>query len=250
MMEHVMKKLLVLIPSLILSNVAHAEWTGMYAGANIGYDWNSSSMKTYVATPAKYFTGADVAAIDAVGVDTPTSGNVMGGGQVGYHWQQNNLILGFDLDINSFETNTSYTVTSAYPGSASSYTIKQTMSTSFLGTLRPHVGYAHGSFLGYVTGGLAVADMHSDSKFSDDTGSNAYEDLSQPSLKAGWTIGAGVEYSLTTAWSIGAQYLYTSFGNISSTGQLLEGEKSVAELKHDADLTSNIVRLVVNCHFG
>ena len=245
-----MKKLLVLIPSLILTTAAHAEWTGMYAGANVGYDWNSSTMKTYVSTPGHYFTGADVAAIDGVGSDTPTSANVMGGVQVGYHFQQDRLIVGFDLDINSFETDTNYKVASAYPGSSSSYTIEQSMKTSFLSTLRPHVGYAHKNFLGYVTGGLAVTDMHSDAKFYDDTGSNAYEDESQPSLKAGWTIGAGIEYKVATTWSIGAQYLYTAFGNISTTGQLMEGETPVAELKHDADLTSSILRLVVNCHFG
>ncbi|MFI4957117.1 MAG: outer membrane protein [Gammaproteobacteria bacterium] len=247
-----MKKLYFLIlPCLMISTMAHAQWTGMYAGGNLGYAWNSSEMETKVSHNGTYFISSDADAIAAVGSGSSTSSNVLGGAQVGYHWQSDKLVIGFEFDVNAYDTSTTRESTGGYPCcSPSTFTIEQSVETNWLTTLRPHVGYTYGNLLAYVTGGLAVADIQSTSKFYDDFGTNAYEKSSASSTRAGWTAGAGVEYSLSTAWSIGAQYLYTSFGSISSSGELTDDVGEVAGLEHDADLTSNILRLNVNCHFG
>jgi outer membrane immunogenic protein len=37
--------------------------------------------------------------------------------------------------------------------------------------------------------------------------------LSDAQMRWGWTIGAGVEYQLSPAWSVKAEYLYVDLGN-------------------------------------
>jgi outer membrane immunogenic protein len=59
----------------------------------------------------------------------------------------------------------------------------------YLGTVRGRIGYAIDRLLPYITGGLAV--------MSDDG-----------SARAGWTLGAGLEYALMQNLSIKAEYLY------------------------------------------
>ncbi len=59
----------------------------------------------------------------------------------------------------------------------------------YLGTVRARVGYASDRFLPYITGGLAV--MNDDGN-----------------ARAGWTIGAGLEYALARNFSVKGEYLY------------------------------------------
>lgn len=72
----------------------------------------------------------------------------------------------------------------------------------YLGTVRGRLGYATGSLLPYVTGGLAV--MNDDG-----------------SARAGWTLGAGLEYALTRNISIKGEYLYVDPRSSDLRGNIL-----------------------------
>lgn len=67
-------------------------------------------------------------------------------------------------------------------------------STDAVGTARLRGGFAFDRFLAYATGGVALQD------FND----------------VGWVAGGGLEYALTDAWTIGAEFLHYDFGNDSS----------------------------------
>jgi len=87
-----------------------------------------------------------------------------------------------------------------------------------LGTLRARAGGTYGPALFYVTGGLAQEQTELEVGW---VGSHQ----SQSTWTKGWTIGAGVDYALTDAVSIGAEYLYITLDDVDYTITNLEGQR-------------------------
>jgi outer membrane immunogenic protein len=96
-------------------------WVGMYAGANLGYQWGS---------------------VSSVPVDPA---GVVGGVQLGYNWQGGQFVYGLETDIQ---------VTGADDTFA-----PWKFSNPWWGSVRGRGGYAWNSFLFYGTAGLAYGDV-------------------------------------------------------------------------------------------
>ena len=104
------------------------------------------------------------------------------------------------------------------------------MSSNWLLTARPRIGFANGNQLLYVTGGLAVSNVNfAQSIILSDYPIAAGGSGTAPTLAgagsstlAGWTAGFGIEYALSWNWLIKAEYLYVSFPN-QSTSQVVSG---------------------------
>jgi outer membrane immunogenic protein len=92
-------------------------WTGFYAGLNVGYEWASASN-----------TGL-----------SPSGFN--GGAQGGYTWQTGNIVLGGETDLQL----------SGASDNAGAFKF----SNPWFGTLRGRAGYALNNILFYATGGFA-----------------------------------------------------------------------------------------------
>ncbi len=92
-------------------------WTGFYAGLNLGYQWGSATN-----------TGL-------------SPSGVAGGIQGGYNWQTGNFVLGAETDLQL----------SGASDSAGAFKF----SNPWFGTLRGRGGYAINNILLYATGGLA-----------------------------------------------------------------------------------------------
>jgi outer membrane immunogenic protein len=92
-------------------------WTGFYAGLNLGYDWGSVSNSGL------------------------SPSGVSGGAQGGFNWQTGSIVLGGETDLQ---------LTGA---SDSAGPFK--FSNPWFGTLRGRAGYAVNNILFYATGGLA-----------------------------------------------------------------------------------------------
>jgi outer membrane immunogenic protein len=92
-------------------------WAGPYLGANLGYQWGSSSNN-----------GADPSGLT-------------GGIQVGYNWQTGQFVYGVETDFNFSGAD------DAFAG--------RTFSNPWFGTVRARVGVAMNNVLFYGTGGLA-----------------------------------------------------------------------------------------------
>jgi outer membrane immunogenic protein len=69
------------------------------------------------------------------------------------------------------------------------------------GSLRGKLGFDGGSFMPYVTGGLAFAN-----------GTLDWDGDSDSQTHVGWTVGAGVEIAATEDLSIDVLYRYSDFG--------------------------------------
>jgi outer membrane immunogenic protein len=225
-------------------------WTGFYIGGNGGYAWGDSNVSTTVASAGAYFVSTDVTQIASAGQNTLHPNGGTGGIQAGYNWQAGNIVYGVELDFDALGLSASRSITTEYisaPGT--SFTINQSVKTDWLFTARPRIGWASNNWLWYATGGVAVTDLKYDNTFTD-TFAPAFEDGSISKTKAGWAVGGGVEYGLTQNWSVKAEYLYMDFGNVSSSGVVLNtGAVPPAVLNHSADLKANIVRAGINYRF-
>jgi outer membrane immunogenic protein len=96
-------------------------WSGAYAGLNVGYEWGkvaNSSIKPR---------------------------GIAGGGQFGYNWQSGQFVFGGETDIQ-------------YSGADDTFAPYK-FSNPWFGTLRGRVGVALNNILLYATGGLAYGDL-------------------------------------------------------------------------------------------
>ena len=109
-----------------------------------------------------------------------------------------------------------------------------TFKETWLGTLRGRVGYSFDRWLPYLTGGLAYGNMY----IQGPSGG------SENKTKAGWTLGAGVEYAFLGAWSTKLEYLYVNLGS-ATCGMATCGLATNEEVKFSA----SVVRVGLNYRF-
>ena len=161
------------------------DWSGFYIGGHVGYGGGSF--------------GPDTNPLPLQGVFFPHSiTGLIGGYQAGYNFQlPNNLVLGAEVDV-------SFLSTLDRPRLAPA-----PFNTSFdyIATVRGRVGYAFGTLLPYLTGGVAWARTRVD--VNDVDGSLLSERGHAP---LGWTAGAGVEYAADARWSAKLEYGYIDLG--------------------------------------
>ena len=174
-------------------------WTGPYVGINGGYGWGSSEFTAPLG-----------------GGSIDTDGWLIGG-TLGYNWQTGPFVIGLEGDI----------AWSGIKGSTACGGTSCEVRNNWLGTARGRLGYAMGSFMPYVTGGLAVGNVKTTVAGIGDTSDT----------NVGWTVGAGLEAQISGPWSAKLEYLYVDLG------------ESDTVLGGQADFNTNIVRAGLNYRF-
>jgi outer membrane immunogenic protein len=226
-------------------------WQGFYVGVNGGAIWSNSRTITTTGTNfgVPFAPLAPVSAAAALSV-TNTFGNnnnnnnvgFLGGGQWGYNWQWNQVVLGTESDfqgtVNScrndnnnngffFGGNDNGCVVHAVgiaPIGATGLRMLGLQSVDrrmdYFGTSRVRAGYlVTPTFLLYGTGGVAYGHIRTTSTvFTSVLGAPAglvipgvsvYNDSR---IKAGWTAGGGIEWMFLPNWSVKAEALYYDLG--------------------------------------
>lgn len=118
----------------------------------------------------------------------------------GFNYQMGSIVLGLEGDIEASGIRGSYRVAPENLNGTNS-------KVDWQGSIRGRLGVAMDRALLYVTGGVAFADF-----------SHTYIEGTTPlserfsNVKAGWTVGAGLEYAFTNNWTARAEYRYTDFG--------------------------------------
>jgi len=231
------------------------KWNGVYAGLNGGWAKGiSNATTTTVFSPTGYFATTSPPAIASAGDQSLNNDNFIGGGQVGYNWQSGKLVLGGELDFNFMNINDSKSCTEVYPCCApTTFTIKSSVDTDWLFTVRPRIGYASNNWLFYATGGLAVTKLNAEFILTD-TFANAHETGSISETKAGWTVGGGIEMGFKNNWSIKTEYLYANFGDVSTTSQNFTAISPpipfpANTFTHKINMQIHIVRVGLNYRF-
>ena len=164
-------------------------WAGIYAGVNLGGQWSE-------VTNSPNFPGG-----------------VAGGGQIGYNWQNGQLVFGGETDIQL--------------SSAEHTFAAWKFSNPWFGTVRGRLGYAFNNILLYGTLGLAYGNLTA-----------TVGGLDETNTEVGWTGGAGVEVGFNPNWSARLEYLYMDLG---SSSYALTGTSN--------GLDANLLRVGVNYHF-
>jgi outer membrane immunogenic protein len=207
-------------------------WTGWYVGLNAGYNWGDGSVTSTAVPTGGLVPGvATGLALGGIYDLDPGQDGFIGGGQVGYNSQFNNLVTGIEADIQGLANNgrANRPFTGPVPGFSEQYFGTQSAQAEirWLGTLRGRLGgLISPSALIYVTGGLAYGSVNAGGAI------NAQENASfvakpfdfLPSVggainsqtRAGWTLGGGWEWMFAPRWSVKAEYLYYDLGTVST----------------------------------
>ncbi len=173
-------------------------WTGCYAGANVGGGLGQKDL-----TDSAGFLG---------GLGGPSSASLdingyMLGGQLGCDYQ---FASGWVLGIEGYAAGGNISGSALAPVTGDNATFSDTTNLLTSGTAR--IGYAYGRWLPYVKAGVAWAsDNYTVADVLGAYNATASED------HFGWTVGAGIEWALSTDWSIKLEYDYYGFGTQSVT---------------------------------
>lgn len=235
-------------------NAAHAQsatqnWTGFYAGLHAGgawsdYDINHTAIGDWAAIPV--FAG-NKAILDRGGDRDLSSSGFAGGAQAGYNFVTGGMLLGFEADITwqDLDENDGDIVVFG-PGATG--TFKESVSSDWLATFRPRIGFVMGAGLIYATGGLAIGDVSTrQSVFFNTSMTTASGSGSGTSM--GWVVGGGGEYAIGADWSLKGEYLHVEL----DVDDFKLTNPSFPTFPHKVDPSDfeiDTVRIGLNYHFN
>jgi outer membrane immunogenic protein len=216
-------------------------WTGWYVGGNVGYGWGTTNEMQNDALsnfctggegcPTLTVPGAGVtlAAVASQSFDTNPKGFI-GGGQIGYNWQNGNTVYGLEADFQGADIKGTGSFANASSVGSNLTSVLSLAATGsqkldWLGTVRGRLGLTPTpSSLVYATGGLAYGEVKSNASFSEsltncvcDAFPTVASSLSQ--TRVGWVVGGGLEWMFAPHWSFRSETLFYDLGtaNLNTT---------------------------------
>ena len=242
--------------ALVAVSSAHAaDFKGFYIGGNVGgVNGSSDASTSTIFSPTGYFAQSSVPAIATVGAQHLSANGITGGGQAGFNLQHGVFVFGVETDFGAMNLSDSRSTTATYPCCApTAFTVTQSISTDWLFTVRPRLGFAAGPIMIYGTGGMAMTNANYQALFTD-TFATAHENGGKEDHLTGWTAGAGAEFKVNRRWSVKGEYLFADFGSLSATSNNLTAfTPPIAfptnTFTHTADLQAHIYRFGINFHF-
>lgn len=156
-------------------------WSGVYLGLHAGYGWADADNATVLGAP----------------FGTTDLNGFVGGGQVGWQWQQGQFVFGVEADASWANLNDN---TGLILG------VGLESDINFMGSARLRAGWAFDRAMLYITGGVALAN-------NDVTLTVAPLTFSDNQTHVGWVIGGGLEYAFNRNWTGKIEYQYANFGS-------------------------------------
>jgi outer membrane immunogenic protein len=215
-------------------------WAGLYTGVNGGYAWGTNSEITGITDVVLCARrGCTTTPYSADAHFTPDGG--FGGGQVGYNWQRERLVYGVEADIQGADASGGAAVTPFAGTSALAST-----SLDWFGTVRARLGYeAFDRGLFYVTGGFAYGGVEERLTL---TGNPHATPIGASQVATGYAVGGGIEYAISQAWSVKAEYQFIDLGTEALSATLPFGRHNSSTGVVDAHDAFNTVRFGLNYH--
>lgn len=223
-------------------------WSGFYLGLNVGGQ----------------FGHAEDVNVDDYGFarnDGPRpwgydQSGVIAGGQVGYNFQWNWIVLGIEADGGYMNIEGDGFEPDPAPGTpefnrGSRPDIRGRSDSDFYTTFRGRIGIALNQWLFYATGGGIGVNWNT--RVVDDCSVfpcqsstiNAHEE----DFVWGWTVGGGIERMIGCHWSIKAEYLYYTLDDQDFSGTRFFGTSEAGNFRFEAHDQGNIVRAGLNYKF-
>ena len=199
-------------------------WTGCYVGIAGG---GTIGHESVVAN-----TGPNIGT--TVTTISPSGG--IFGGTIGCNYQFSLFVIGVEDDL-SWNARQG-TVSDQKPFST---TFSNSVSNTWLDTLRGRVGIAgNGAFL-YATGGAAFAGIQ------DSAAASPAVSVSSTTNVTGWTVGGGMEFMPFPNWSMKVEYLFVQFPTLTDAFNTFLPVGTFVGV--NTRLSENIIRAGVNWHF-
>ena len=167
----------------------------------------------------------------------------IGGVQWGYNWQFANWVFGTESDIQASgqRGSTAYCDVNGCPANM----LVAEHKLPWFGTSRARIGYLPSQYLLlYATGGLAYGQVKSD--YTLYTGGVGAATASFKDVRAGYTVGAGIEGAFGGGWTAKLEYLWVDLGKSTATTTV----GGVLASSVDSKVTDNIVRVGLNYKLG
>ena len=225
--------------------VAVYNWTGFYIGANIGGGWESSTGDLIATSGGIAIPAAVAGGTIPRNLNLKPSGAV-GGGQIGYNWQFNQLVFGLETDLQASGIRQAVTIFNpGVPGVLAPTINTGRTSLDWFGTVRGRFGYAWNNFLLYGTGGFAYGGT-TDSGTSQTVPPPPFGSGSVGSTRTGWAAGAGFEWGFAGNWTLRGEYLHVDLGSSNVTDLFPTGDFVTYRFRHEYD----IGRVGINYRFS
>jgi outer membrane immunogenic protein len=183
-------------------------WTGFYIGLHVGGQFGHAETVDLAEDPFNR-----TYQFNSIGPDPRPWGydqsGVIAGGQVGYNYQWNWLVLGIEADGGYMNIEGS----AAEPESVTRHRNGDTVGRSdsdFYATFRGRVGVALNQWLFYATGGGIAVNWDTSVRDDCNTDGCGFDriDAHKQEFDWGWTVGGGIERMIGCHWSVKAEYLY------------------------------------------
>ena len=220
-------------------------WTGFYAGANVG-----GGLARDPTHKIGIFNATGSPILDESFYLMPRG--AIGGGQIGYNWQVSSIVLGAEADFqfsNQNDNTTCATFCDPTPGGSIAL-IGQKL--PWLATLRGRLGWTNGPGLVYVTGGAALARVETNITESDLNGAPlVLNTFNFNTTRSGFVFGGGVEHQVAGNWTAKAEYLYADLGSVGTVYANPAPPSAFATTHHfGSTIRDNIIRAGVNYKFA
>ncbi len=192
-------------------------------------------------------------AVNAINnVSVGAKGGVLGA-QAGFNVQSGSFVLGGVLDFGSMSLRGSRDLVRLNPiAGVTSIAVRDEVETNWLLTIRPRVGVVHDRMLLYATGGLAVTELKYAHAYTAITATTSTEQASVTEVRAGWTLGGGVEFAIDGHWTMNAEYLFADFGSVDTPRARVQNSAAGplnTVFDHNVELSTQILRAGINYRF-
>ena len=210
-------------PPVYVPPVVGYSWTGFYIGGQVGYAFGRDNAREVANNGA----GPDV--LYQVGFPNGT----IGGAHIGYNFSTQSLpvlgqfagafsgipliggvggaggVVGVEGDVDG----TDYRGQVSFPGAGAGANFFNQVKQNITGSVRGRIGIAVDRALFFATGGVAFGQFTENYGFGTTAGAggSALTD-SLTTTRVGFTVGGGIEYALTTNFSLRGEYRYTQYG--------------------------------------
>jgi outer membrane immunogenic protein len=221
---------------------APPSWTGFYTGVNLGaaqHYAKTTDVNGYTFLPpstnyvSPWFDSRDT--------------SFTFGGQAGYNWQLNMIVVGVEADFNWVGAKKTFVPPNNFATPATcapDCTASATNELEWLATVRGRGGVAIQQFLVYGTAGLAVGRVSNRWGWGSPSG-NSFSDsqFALSETRTGVVYGGGVEFSPWQHWVVRVEGLHVDLGTSSNTtttpNQNIGG---TGTFRSDFENTADIVR--------
>jgi outer membrane immunogenic protein len=173
-------------PAAPIAGVPVFSWTGFYLGGELGW----------IRTDPRYTTGAVLLGAPFAITSGSDKNGLTYGILAGYNYQIGQLVLGAEVDFQGWTAGKI-----RYSAVTGDFL---TAHSKWGSSIRGRLGYAADRALLYVAGGAAFVSTETSIPL---TGIS----IGGGNTRAGWTVGAGLDYAFTNSWFTGVEYRYSQY---------------------------------------